>query len=75
MAIVEAQVKPEFAMEYPELTPGNWYRVNQTARELDSDEAHALHLELDGALVKVSVEHIVRRKVGDHEVKPDQRVE
>jgi hypothetical protein len=75
MAIVEAQVKPEFVTEYPELTPGNWYRVNQTARELDSDEAHALHLELDGALVEVSVEHIVRRKVGDQEVKPDQRVE
>jgi hypothetical protein len=67
MAVVEAQVRPEFAKEYPGLTPGRWYRVNQSARELDSDEAHALHLESDGRLVEVSVEHIVRRKVGDQE--------
>jgi hypothetical protein len=67
MAVIEAQVRPEFAQEYPGLTPGRWYRVNQGARELDSDEAHALHLETDGGLVEVSVEHIVRRKVGQQE--------
>lgn len=67
MAIVEAQVRPDFAEEYPELTPGRWYRVNQSARELDSDEPRALHLESDGALIEVSVEHIVRRKVGEQE--------
>jgi hypothetical protein len=67
MALVEAQVRPEFAKVYPGLTPGRWYRVNQNARELDSNEAHALHLESDGALVEVSIEHIVRRKVGVEE--------
>ena len=57
MAVVEAQVRPEFAKEYPGLTPGRWYRVNQSVRELDSDEAHALHLESDGALVEVGRAH------------------
>lgn len=67
MAVVEAQVWTEFAKKYPGLSPGRWYRVNQSARDLDSDDAHALHLESDGALVEVSVEHLVRRKVGDQE--------
>jgi hypothetical protein len=67
MAVVEAQVRSEFAKNYPSLAPGRWYRVSQSARELDSDDAHALHLESDGGLVEVSVEHIVRRKVGDQE--------
>jgi hypothetical protein len=67
MAVVEAQVRAEFAKKYPSLAAGRWYRVNQSARELDSDDAHALHLESDGELVEVSVDHIVRRKVGDQE--------
>ncbi|HUF36140.1 MAG TPA: hypothetical protein VMN37_09330 [Gemmatimonadales bacterium] len=65
MAAVEAQVKGEFAHLYPALAPGEWYAVNQGARELDSDSARALHLEAGEDLVEVSVEHIVRRKVQD----------
>jgi hypothetical protein len=67
MAVIEAQVRAEFAKEYPGVTPGRWYRVNQTAREIDSDTADRLHLETDEALVEVAVEHIVRRKVGEEE--------
>lgn len=65
MAVVEAQVKREFAERYPALESGRWYPVNQGARELDSDTAHALHLEADEGLVEVSVDHIVRRKLGE----------
>ncbi len=67
MAFVEAQVQSEFASQYPDLTPGRWYRVNQSARELDSDSAQRLHLETDGKLVEVLVAHIMRRKVGADE--------
>ena len=65
MAAVEAQVKPEFAHLYPGLAPGEWYHVHQSARELDSDRARALHVEAGAELVEVAVEHIVRRKVDD----------
>lgn len=65
MAAVEAQVKPEFAHLYPGLAPGAWYHINQSARELDSDRARALHVEADSGLVEVAVDHIVRRKVDD----------
>jgi hypothetical protein len=65
MAAVEAQVKPEHAHLYPGLHQGEWYNVNQTARELDSDSARALHLEAEAGLVEVAVEHINRRTVGE----------
>ena len=64
MAAVEAQVKSEYAHLYPGLQQGEWYNVNQTAREIDSDSAHALHLEAEAGLVEVAVDHIVRRTVG-----------
>lgn len=65
MSRVEAQIKPEFLKQYPALVAGNWYAINQGARELDSDQASALHLEADDQLVEVDTTHIVRRKVGD----------
>ena len=64
MAAVEAQVKPEYAHLYPGLQEGEWYSVNQTAREIDSDTARALHVEAGTGLVEVAVDHIVRRTVG-----------
>jgi hypothetical protein len=67
MASVEAQVKPEFVNQYPALEAGHWYVVNQGARELDSDQASAVHLEADNRLVEVDTSHVVRRKVGEEE--------
>ena len=67
MAAIEAQVRREFADQYPALAPDRWYPVNQTARELDSDSAHAVHVQADGGLVEVATEHIERRKVGEAE--------
>lgn len=65
MATIEARVKPEFASQYPQLATERWYQVNQGAREIDSDQASALHVESDGDLVEVDVHHIVRRNVGE----------
>lgn len=67
MALIEAQLRTEFAKEYTALTPGRWYRVNQTAREIDSDTADHIHLETEEKLVEVAVEHVVRRRVGEAE--------
>lgn len=64
MPAIEAQLRPEFAHLYPGINPGEWYHINQSARELESNRADALRIEVGEELVEVNVDHIQRREVG-----------
>ena len=61
MPVVEAQVKREFARLYPGLEPGQWYPVDQTSRDIESDAPDELVINAGGRLVEVKTEHIARR--------------
>jgi hypothetical protein len=65
MSAIEGTIKSEYAHLYPDLRPGAWYHINQSARELESDKARALRVEVEGKLVEVAVDHLQRRKVDD----------
>lgn len=65
MSAIEGAIKSEYAHLYPQMRPGTWYHINQSARELESDKARALRVEVAGELVEVAVDHLQRRKVDD----------